>query len=441
MPKIAPEVSKSREAFVRRYRDVRTATECICAPLAIEDCVVQSMLEVSPTRWHLAHTTWFFETLVLARETNDYRPHDPAYSALFNSYYNSIGEPFSRARRGLLTRPSVEQVYGYRREIDRRVQRLLRECDDESWRRIAPLIELGLHHEQQHGELILTDIKHVLSCNPLYPAYGDSTHRRTGSRGETASRGETPVRPVEWIDGSDGVCWVGHNGEGFAYDNESPRHRQFVHPHQLAIHPTTNAEYLEFIEDGGYRRHEIWLSQGWDIAVNEGWQAPLYWVQRSDGWQEFTLAGLRPLEPDEPVCHVSYFEAAAFARWADARLPTEAEWEVAATQLPCPGDSTTDNFVEGGRLHPALSRQEACGSLPLQMYGDVWEWTSSSYGPYPGYRPAAGAVGEYNGKFMCNQYVLRGGSCVSSASHIRPTYRNFFPPEARWQFSGIRLAR
>lgn len=425
----AQECLTAPKTLLRRYREVRTRTECTCAPLQTEDYVVQSMPDVSPIRWNLAHTTWFFETLVLAAETENYRWHDPAFTTLFNSYYNSIGAQFPRDRRGLLTRPTVEEVFEYRQEIDRRMEQLLQQCPSDAWDRVAHVVELGLHHEQQHCELILTDIKHVLSCNPLYPSYSEREPTN-----QTSNNVHLP--DSIWHEGPSGVCWIGHAGEGFAYDNESPRHRQFINSHQLAQRLTTNAEYLAFIEDGGYQCPELWLSLGWQTVCEEKWEAPLYWVRRDDTWHEFTLTGLRPLDPLEPVCHVSYFEADAFARWADARLPTEAEWEATAAQLPISG-----NFAEQQAFHPSRVDEPEKTSGPLQMFGDVWEWTSSSYAPYPGYRPPSGALGEYNGKFMCNQYVLRGGSCATSESHIRPTYRNFFPPEARWQFSGIRLAR
>lgn len=429
MQKTAQPATNSREVRIKQYQQVRDETGCACRPLETEDFVVQSMPDVSPIRWHLAHTTWFFEQFVLSAQTTDYRPFDLAYAALFNSYYNSIGEQFPRPQRGLLTRPTVEQVFQYRKEIDHRIEKLLAQCDEATLERCWPIIELGLHHEQQHCELIYTDIKHVLSCNPLYPAY-DGSERERNSASETAAIG------LDWHDGPSGVQWIGHEGPGFAYDNESPRHQEFIAEHQLANRLTTNAEYLQFVEDGGYQRPELWLSLGWQTVCDEAWEAPLYWVRRDDQWYEFTLHGLRPLDIYAPVCHVSYFEADAFARWADARLPTEAEWEASASQVPITG-----NFVEQRSLHPMAATQTDHQCTPEQMFGDVWEWTSSSYAPYPGYRPPPGAVGEYNGKFMCNQYVLRGGSCATSQTHIRPTYRNFFPPDARWQFSGIRLAR
>jgi ergothioneine biosynthesis protein EgtB len=406
---------------------VRQASADFCRPLTAEDCVIQSMPDASPTRWHLAHTTWFFETFVLAKEVRSYRPVNASYEYLFNSYYNAVGDPFPRPQRGLISRPTVADVWEYRYEIDRRMERLL-----ESPRlfsgELLNVIELGLHHEQQHQELMHTDLKHAFSCNPLLPAYREQPESST----EKAT-------PLEWIHFEGGIYSIGHDGEGFAFDNETPRHCLFLEPFALANRPATNAEFLEFVNDGGYRRPELWLSLGWQTVQAECWQAPLYWRRSEDGpWREFTLAGLRPIRPQAPVCHLSYFEADAFARWRGARLPTEAEWEVAAQAAPTEGEDIRGHFVETGLLHPAPASERPHGLT--QLFGDVWEWTSSSYAPYPGYRPLAGALGEYNGKFMCNQYVLRGGSCVTPQSHIRPTYRNFFPPEARWQFTGVRLA-
>jgi ergothioneine biosynthesis protein EgtB len=396
--------------------------------LAVEDCVIQSMSDVSPMRWHLAHTTWFFETFVLARADAGYRLVNPAYEVLFNSYYNSVGRQFPRPQRGLLSRPTMAQVWEYREEIDRRVEEYL--GGREPLPELLAVVELGLHHEQQHQELMHTDLKHVFSCNPLLPAYQDEPQPSLGQR-----------TPLEWIPFDEGVNSFGHDGVGFAFDNEGPRHRVFLEPFALASRPTTNAEFLEFVEAGGYRRADLWLSLGWDRVQSERWEAPLYWRRdEGAGWQEFTLAGLLPLNLEAPVCHLSYFEADAFARWCGARLPTEAEWEVAAQMDSSFREDVDGNFVESRRLHPAPAGAGDSRRLS-QMFGDVWEWTSSSYAPYPGYRPAEGALGEYNGKFMCNQYVLRGGSCVTPRSHLRPTYRNFFPPEARWQFTGVRLAR
>jgi ergothioneine biosynthesis protein EgtB len=406
-----------------RFAETRRFSEHLCRPLAVEDFVVQSMSDASPTRWHLAHTTWFFETFVLARWERDYRPN-PDYQVLFNSYYNAVGEQFPRARRGLLTRPTVAEVFDYRHAIDERVARLFDGVQGDEEREMARVVELGINHEQQHQELMLTDIKHVFSCNPLAPVYH--------ARGEEEQLAGAAACGFQRFDG--GLVEIGHTGEAFAFDNERPRHREYLQPFELQARLVTNGEYLDFMADGGYARPELWLSLGWSTVREQGWAAPLYWSRRDGLWLEFTLGGLRELRADEPVCHVSYFEADAFARWRGARLPTEAEWEHAAAGL-----SVRGSFVEGERYHPRAERAQTDGAA--QMYGELWQWTASPYTPYPGYVAPAGALGEYNGKFMCNQYVLRGGSCATPASHIRATYRNFFPPEARWQFSGIRLAR
>ncbi len=408
------------EGLADRFREVRGLTDELCRPLSTEDYVVQSMPDASPAKWHLAHTTWFFETFVLAAARPGYRPFHPAYSYLFNSYYNAVGDRWQRAARGALSRPTVEEVHAYRRAVDGRVLGLLAELNEDQLRSHSPVLVLGLHHEQQHQELILTDIKHVFGTNPLRPAYREGDTPRP-------SRG---AAPVAWTPHPAGVRWIGHEGDDFAYDNETPRHRTFVEAFELASRLATAGEYLAFMEDGGYKRPELWLSDGWNARAAHGWEAPLYWEPGDGGWRVTTLHGLREPAADEPVCHVSYYEADAFARWAGARLPTEAEWETAAD-----GHSVEGNFVDGGRLHPAPAGTSS------QMFGDVWEWTASPYVAYPGYRPPAGALGEYNGKFMCNQFVLRGGSCATPRSHIRPTYRNFFGPEARWQFTGLRLAR
>jgi ergothioneine biosynthesis protein EgtB len=401
-----------------RYQAIRRATEALAAPLSAEDCAIQSMPDCSPTRWHLAHTTWFFETFLLGKWERRYRPFDPAFAYLFNSYYNAVGDQFPRDRRGLLSRPGLEDVLRYRQHVDAAMDALLADRRDPE---LAAVLELGLHHEQQHQELILTDIKHVLGCNPLYPAYRE----RSAASGRGAA-------PLGWTAFAEGVYEIGHAGSDFAFDNETPRHRVFLEAFELATRPVANGEYLAFVEDGGYSRPEHWLSAGWQQARDGEWEAPLNWMRQEGAWCVFTLGGLRPVDRAEPVCHLSYFEADAFARWAGARLPAEAEWEIAAAALPVEG-----NFVESGALHPEPARSDGHS----QMFGDVWEWTSSAYGAYPGYKPAGGALGEYNGKFMCGQYVLRGGSCVTPRDHVRATYRNFFPPEARWQFSGLRLAR
>ena len=410
------------DASIERFLQIRGLSEKLCETLEPEDCVIQSMPDVSPTRWHLAHTTWFFETFVLSKSL-DYQPYDPNFAYLFNSYYNAIGEQFPRPQRGLLSRPTMSEIFKYRAYVNERMEQYLADAQDEDLAPLLPIIEVGLHHEQQHQELMLTDIKHVLSCNPLYPAYRDR-----------AVDSPVDIPDLDWIDFEEGLQQIGHDGEGFSFDNELPRHRTFVEPYSLATRLVTNAEYLDFVSDGGYQRAELWLSEGWHSVGEGGWNSPLYWIRRDGKWWQFTLAGLVPLQLAEPVCHVSYFEADAFARWAGARLPTEAEWELAAVEMPMEG-----NFVERNRFHPQPVADPQAVDF-VQLYGDVWEWTSSQYSPYPGYAPANGALGEYNGKFMCNQFVLRGGSCATSQSHIRPTYRNFFPPSARWQFTGIRLA-
>jgi len=405
-----------------RYPEVRAFTEALCAPLSPEDMVVQPMRDASPAKWHLAHTTWFFETFVLARVDPDRVPFHPHFAFLFNSYYNAVGAQHARERRGLLTRPSLDEVLAYRRHVDEGMAGLLAGGDllDD----VAPVVEIGLHHEQQHQELILTDIKYTLWCNPMRPAY---QHRdEADAPGVSGSR---------WLDFDGGLVEIGHGGDGFGFDNEGPRHKRWLEPFQIADRLVTNREYLAFMEDGGYRRPELWLDQGWHVVKDRGWRAPLYWERGDDGWFQFTLAGMRPVNPAEPVCHVSFYEASAFAEWRNARLPTEAEWEVACRSRPIRG-----NFVEEGRLHPAPLRIFEEGKLQ-QAFGDVWEWTGSAYAPYPGFHAPPGALGEYNGKFMVNQYVLRGGSCATSRTHVRATYRNFFPADARWQFTGIRIAQ
>jgi len=381
------------------------------------------MPDASPTRWHLAHTTWFFETLVLPRLIRGYRPYDADFGKLFNSYYLTLGQPFPRHRRGLLSRPTVADVMAYRRHVDASLTRALTGSElDESLRSV---FELGLHHEQQHQELILTDIKHLFSCNPCLPAYRD----------EEPPGGDLSAPSLAWIGRNGGLHLIGHAGEAFSYDNERPRHQVLVQGFEIASRPVTNGEYLRFIEDGGYQRPELWLSDGWKSVEEQSWRCPLYWREGAGGWSEFTLSGLRALAHRQPLVPVSYYEADAFARWADARLPTEAEWEISSHGIELEG-----NFVESGALHPRTAVENS-QRTPRQFFGDVWEWTASPYTPYPGYRPPDGPLGEYNGKFMCNQFVLRGGSCVTPKSHIRATYRNFFPPDARWQFTGIRLAR
>lgn len=415
-----------RETLVRRYQQVRQFTESLCQPLMTEDYVVQAMADVSPPKWHLAHTSWFFETFVLAPASPRYRAPHPAYAYLFNSYYVAAGERHCRPKRGILSRPTVEEIYRYRAHIDQQMTALLEGLHGQALETWSPVVELGLHHEQQHQELLVTDVKYNFACNPLRPAYVTPD----------VAKGAPAAGPLQWVSYPEGVHWIGHDGQGFAFDNEGPRHRCFVEPFQLASRLVTNGEYLGFMADGGYERPEWWLSMGWDTVRRQAWQAPLYWERRDGAWWTMTLAGMQPVREAEPVCHVSYYEADAYARWAAARLPTEVEWEIAARPLPIRG-----NFVEQQAFHPLPPSQSDAAAPLAQMYGDVWEWTQSHYSPYPGYTAPSGALGEYNGKFMANQFVLRGGSCATAASHIRPSYRNFFPADARWQFMGIRLAR
>lgn len=414
----------SREALISHYKKVRQFFVDLCKPLAIEDYVVQSMADVSPTKWHLAHTSWFFEALLLNHVIPNYQSPHPQYAFLFNSYYISLGERHYRPHRGFITRPTVEHVYQYRHHVDSQVLTFLEQASEQELAEWGPIVVLGLHHEQQHQELMLTDIKHVLSVNPLRPAY---IERQVPANGT--------VSALEWISFPEGIYTIGHDGNGFAYDNESPRHREFLADFRIASRLVTNGEYLEFMCDGGYERPDLWLSDGWYTILDKGWNAPLYWEERDGEWYIMTLSGLCPVVNSEPVCHVSYYEAQAYARWAGKRLPTEGEWEVAAANLPVEG-----NFADNSTYHPVPLVESAIPGSLHQMFGDVWEWTQSAYLPYPGYKPPEGAVGEYNGKFMCNQFVLRGGSCATSLSHIRPTYRNFFYPDSRWQFMGFRLA-
>lgn len=408
--------------WTARYRTVRDHTLALAAPLSAEDCGAQSMPDASPVKWHLAHTTWFFETFILEQLEPDFAPFHPAFRVLFNSYYNGVGAKHPRPQRGLLTRPSLDEVKAYRANVDARIVALPGKLADGAAReRLAALLTLGLQHEQQHQELILTDVKHLLAQSALWPAYLERALR------------PAQAGPIEWLPVEGGLVAIGHEGAGFCFDNELPRHRQFVEPFTLAARLVTNGEYLAFIEAGGYTTPALWLAEGWDWVNAQGLRQPLYW-QRDDAgrWFEFTLAGLQPLDPERPVTHVSLFEADAYAHWAGARLPTEAEWECAASAYGAqPGDVP-------GLAHPG--EMDGAGRL-RQMFGDCWQWTSSSYAPYPGFRPAAGAIGEYNGKFMVNQYVLRGSSCATPAGHARVSYRNFFPAAARWQFTGIRLAR
>jgi ergothioneine biosynthesis protein EgtB len=417
---LKPSPAPDRELVLRRYLEIRADTERLAAPLATEDYVVQAMADASPPKWHLAHVTWFFENFIAAPYARDFRPFHPGYAHLFNSYYETVGTFFPRLQRGLLSRPTVEEVYRYRAHVDRVIVDAIDTVRDNCWPEVARRIELGLHHEQQHQELLLTDLKFNFALNPLRPAYkGESDP--SGSSAEAC--------PLCWTEFDAGIRLIGYDGRDFAFDNERPRHRVFLEPFRLADRRVTNAEYLAFIDDGGYARPELWLSEGWKTVRERGWAAPLYWERIDGAWWNMTLSGMRRVNLHEPVCHVSYYEADAYARWAGKRLPTEAEWETAAA-----GAAVEGNFRESGRLHPAP--ESGAGSF----YGDVWEWTSSGYAPYPGFRPLEGSLGEYNGKFMANQYVLRGGSCATPASHVRRTYRNFFYGPDRWQFTGIRLA-
>lgn len=421
--------SQSRiESLRDRFHQIRNFTNALCVDLEPEDCVVQSMPDVSPTKWHLAHTTWFFETFILKKFAPGYRAEIPEYAYLFNSYYNAAGDMHRRDLRGLISRPTVNQAQRYRASVDSHIDDLLSNPDESLLGEIEPILVLGIHHEQQHQELLITDIKHVLAQNPLYPVFRAAEERT-----------ETECRPYRFIDFEEATTAIGHDGDEFAYDNEGPRHQALVPTFSLATRPVTNGEYIAFIEDNGYGRPEFWLSLGWMTVNEQRWNAPLYWTKRDGSWWNFTLSGLRHVDQSEPVTHISYFEADAYANWAGARLATEFEWERAALSCPIEG-----NFVETESFHPAAKSAvsaEKPGKRLHQMFGDVWEWTRSAYLPYPGYRAGPGALGEYNGKFMCNQYVLRGGSCATSRSHIRRTYRNFFQPEKRWQFTGIRLAR
>jgi ergothioneine biosynthesis protein EgtB len=416
--------NRSRESLISFYKTVREFSHTLAEPLEIEDYVVQSMPDVSPTKWHLAHTSWFFETFVLSKALSDYKSPNPQYAFLFNSYYVQAGERHLRPKRGLISRPTVEETYSYRNHVDESMIQFMENSDDKTWTEYAPVIEIGIHHEQQHQELIVTDIKHVLSENPLNPEY---IHKDITNAPKEAGE-------LKWVDFDGGLFNIGNDGSGFGYDNEFPNHKIYLNPFKLGSRLITNGEYMEFMKAGGYETPEIWLSEGWATVETQGWSAPLYWEKRHGGWMHFTLTGLREVEPSEPVTHVSYFEADAYARWAGSRLPTEAEWEVAASNIEIEG-----NFVDNMNFHPSSINNN--GGALKQMYGDVWEWTQSSYSAYPGYKTPPGALGEYNGKFMCNQMVLRGGSCATSKSHIRKTYRNFFPANARWQFMGIRLAK
>ena len=408
-------ITQAAGALRDRFREVRAASLALAAPLSAEDQCIQSMPDASPTKWHLAHTTWFFETVLLQPHAAGYRPFDTRFHYLFNSYYEALGPRHPRPQRGLLTRPSVDEVRAYRSHVDEAVLTMLdSDIGDQDWAAIEPIVTLGLHHEQQHQELLLTDILHALSCNPLLPAYKPAA-------GPALRLAAVPPA-MRWLPQPGGMVQVGHEGQGFAFDNETPRHAALLQPYAIADRLVNCGDYAQFIADGGYQRPELWLSDGWAAVQAQGWRHPAYWIEANDprlgtqqqqgGWQVFGLHGVRPMEADAPVSQLSFYEAAAYAEWAGARLPTEFEWEAA---FDAPGIS--------------------------QMAGHVWQWTRSSYDPYPGFRPMPGIAAEYNGKFMVGQLVLRGGSVATPAGHTRPSYRNFFPPAARWQFSGLRLAK
>jgi ergothioneine biosynthesis protein EgtB len=402
------------------YDSVRRRSLQLAGPLSSEDCGAQSMPDASPVKWHLAHTTWFFETFILEPREAQFRPFHPAFRMLFNSYYNGVGARHPRPQRGLLTRPSLDEVRAYRADVDARMCRLL--AADPGDAALAQLLALGLQHEQQHQELILTDLKHLLSHNPLAPAYLASPLAAA-----------PPAAELAWRRFDGGLADIGHTGAGFSFDNELPRHRVYVAPYALASRLVTNGEYRVFVDAGGYRNPDLWLAEGWDFVCAGGLAHPLYWQPDGEGgWHEFTLHGLGPLDPARPAVHLSMYEADAYARWCGARLPLEAEWELAAAEAEAGG---------GAGMHPDGAGGASGQAGLAQLFGACWQWTASSYAPYPGYRPAAGALGEYNGKFMVNQYVLRGSSCATAPGHARASYRNFFPAGARWQFSGIRLAR
>jgi ergothioneine biosynthesis protein EgtB len=407
------------------YEETRSLTEQLCVPLAIEDYGVQSMPDASPAKWHLAHTTWFFETFVLSNNDPSYRIFHPHFGSMFNSYYNAVGPFWPRSQRGILSRPTVAEVYRYREHVDRAMRGLLYEGEPELSLEIRERIVLGLNHEQQHQELLLTDLKHAFASNPLRPVYRESRPPLTDKSSS-----------LKWIDYPGGIGWIGYDGPGFAYDNEMPKHRVFLNPFRIASRLVSCGDFRSFIDDGGYQRPELWLSEGWTTCRAHDWQAPLYWEQQDGAWYHMTLSGWQPVRDADPVCHISFFEADAYARWAGARLPTEFEWETAAAECPFAGP-----FLDMENLCPQPAGDSVADQHPAQMFGHLWQWTGSAYLRYPGYRPLAGALGEYNGKFMSNQMVLRGGSCATSRSHFRPTYRNFFPPHARWQFTGIRLAK
>lgn len=405
------------------FLSVRSFTEQIVSPLETEDFVIQAMEDVSPAKWHLGHTTWFFEAFILIPYDSSYTAFHPQFDLLFNSYYVTHSRPFARADRGVISRPTVEEIMSYRQYVEDHLLNLLDQADVSLLQKIYPIIEVGIHHEQQHQELLFMDIQYNLSCNPLMPVYSSPTPH--------ASRAAPNQK---WIHFEEGMKLIGHENKTFSYDNERPRHKVWLHDYSLASRPVTNGEYIDFMQDGGYQTAKYWLSDGWNIVNERGWNSPLYWKKKDEEWYHFTLSGFRKVNTSEPVCHISYYEADAFARWAGNRLPTEQEWENAFSHTSIKG-----NFAESELYRPSADYQDDEHEL-AKGFGDVWEWTMSPYTPYPGHKPYEGVLGEYNAKFMSNQMVLRGGSCVTPASHMRSTYRNFFHPDRRWQFSGLRLA-
>lgn len=415
------EQSNPQASLLTRYREIRKDSESICNPLQVEDYGVQTMADVSPPRWHLAHVTWFFETLLLKPYLSGYQEFHPRFAYLFNSYYETIGSMHPRPQRGFLSRPTTEEIYHYRAYVDEHMQSLLQNIPESLLNEINLRTQVGLHHEQQHQELLLTDIKYNFATNPLYPVYKDQP-----------SVASIPAQDIQWAEHNGGIVTVGADSNHFCFDNETPRHDVFLQPFRMASRPVSNGEYLEFMHAGAYNQVDLWLSEGWKTIKEQQWQAPLYWQKGDADWHYMTLAGLQPVDLSAPVCHVSFYEADAYARWTGKRLPTEFEWEaIAGAHNPCKG-----HFSDSGDYQP----RAATASGMCQLFGDVWEWTQSPYSPYPGFVPLPGSLGEYNGKFMCSQMTLRGGSCVTAANHIRASYRNFFYPKDRWQYSGIRLA-
>jgi ergothioneine biosynthesis protein EgtB len=411
------------------FNKVRNQTESLCQPLAVDDYNIQTMPDVSPAKWHIAHVSWFFETFLLRPYLKQYQPYHPRFAHIFNSYYETVGTFHPRPQRGLLNRPTVKEVFQYRAYVDTHMQELLRQTDHTERAAIEFRTRVGLNHEQQHQELMLTDIKHVFANNPLKPRYQQASVPTV----------DQPA-PLQWQSHDGGLVSIGHDGNGFCYDNELPVHKVYVRPFKIASRLVTNGEFLAFMEEGAYQQANLWLSDAWSTVQNQRWQAPMYWEKIDGQWWQMTLNGLQPVDPHEPVSHVSFYEADAYARWAGHRLVSEAEWELIARERPIAG-----NLRDSGWLHPKAEQSNGSEQGDIQhdiqqLYGDVWEWTLSPYSPYPGFQPLAGSLGEYNGKFMCSQFVLRGGSCVTPADHIRPTYRNFFYPKDRWQFTGIRLA-